>query len=918
MAMSNSLGVGSDAGKTMAMNLTGLVGDIASFYNITVEEANTAISAVYTGETESIKKLGIVLTEANLNAYAVSQGIKKTYNQMSQAEKVMLRYNYVMQASAKIQGDFVRTGGNWANQVRVLKEQWSQLLGILGKGLIAVLNPVVKALNSMLASLIAVANAMAKAFGGTGIESSTGKVSSTVGDIADGAGDVTSGFDDANASAKALKNTLAGFDELNVLSSPNAGGGGVNIGGDVSTEGTGGLTEMPEAESSASKMADYLKQCKEILDKWVATIPKLQINFDKEKAIEDLKNIGLNIWNTIAGWGTFVVSLAIEVANDLDIGELANDFLDLLDNATALASTITDILIPKLQDFYELSGLSALISLIGDLAEQGLEGVSQKLKEWKEWFEKNETQIGTFVDNLARAVEPMINIVGEILKVTWSALGTSLSVINDAVQGIADAVIRMDEASLSNTLQAMLSIGGVLGLLAGADKFLKPLLITLWGISDIEFNWKDSLVSLYDMTMGMPLKDIFKPMLDSMNAFGTGITNIVAKIPLVGTVMITAFEPIKALFSTLLHPIQAILHPIETLKTLAGAVGTAVQSSFGTISSVFTALLHPIASLKTALTAIGGGFKAVWGIIAGNPILALITVITILVASIVTAYSKFEWFRDLLNEMFNEVFKPAFAEIMTALGELWNSIASLMEPITSLGISFKDIIAVIGAVAGTILSALVSGAIPVLVEGIKGVIQIFTNIIDTFKSFMDAIANLVKAIMSVFKGDWKNAWVFFREAVVSAFKGLAGLVKTPINAIITLLNGLLKGAVGVINGIIRSANKLPGINWTTFTPPTIPYLAKGGVITEPTVAMMGEYAGAYNNPEIVTPQNLLQQVIENSNQNVVDALIQQTRQLLVALEDIDMSVTIGDEQIAQSAQRGNLAYKRRTGKPLFA
>lgn len=213
MAMSNSLGVGADAGKTMAMNLTGLVGDIASFYNITVEEANTAISAVYTGETESIKKLGIILTEANLNAYAVSQGIKKTYNQMSQAEKVMLRYNYVMQASAKIQGDFVRTGGNWANQVRVLKEQWSQLLGILGKGLIAVLNPVVKALNSMLASLIAVANAMAKAFGGTGIESSTGKVSSTVGDIADGAGDVSSGFDDANASAKALKNTLAGFDE---------------------------------------------------------------------------------------------------------------------------------------------------------------------------------------------------------------------------------------------------------------------------------------------------------------------------------------------------------------------------------------------------------------------------------------------------------------------------------------------------------------------------------------------------------------------------------------------------------------------------------------------------------------------------------------------------------------------------------
>ena len=83
MAMSNSLGAGGELGKNMALNLTGLVGDIASFYNITLEEANTAISAVYTGETESIKKLGIVLTEANLNAFAVSQGLKKTYNQMS-------------------------------------------------------------------------------------------------------------------------------------------------------------------------------------------------------------------------------------------------------------------------------------------------------------------------------------------------------------------------------------------------------------------------------------------------------------------------------------------------------------------------------------------------------------------------------------------------------------------------------------------------------------------------------------------------------------------------------------------------------------------------------------------------------------------------------------------------------------------
>ena len=81
--------------------------------------------------------------------------------------------------------------------------------------------------------------------------------------------------------------------------------------------------------------------------------------------------------------------------------------------------------------------------------------------------------------------------------------------------------------------------------------------------------------------------------------------------------------------------------------------------------------------------------------------------------------------------------------------------------------------------------------------------------------------------------------------------------------------------------------------------------------------MMGEYAGASNNPEIATPQKLLEQIINKSNDNVVNALIQQTRQLLDALENVDMSVSIGDDVIARSAQRGNVAYKRMTGKPLL-
>ena len=898
MAMSNSLGVGSDAGKTMAMNLTGLVGDIASFYNITVEEANTAISAVYTGETESIKKLGIVLTEANLNAYAVSQGIKKTYNQMSQAEKVMLRYNYVMQASAKIQGDFVRTGGNWANQVRVLKEQWSQLLGILGKGLIAVLNPVVKALNSMLASLIAVANAMAKAFGGTGIESSTGKVSSTVGDIADGAGDVTSGFDDANASAKALKNTLAGFDELNVLSSPDAGGGGVNIGGDVSTEGTGDLNELPEAESSASKLADYLQQCKDILDKWIATIPKLQINFDKEKAIEDLKNIGLNIWNTIAGWGTFVVSLAIEVANDLDIGKLANSFLSLIESATGLASAITDAVVPALQTFYQESGLKEIVKWIGEKFAQGMDGLADTLDDWAEWFVQNKEQINTFAENLGKAVKPIADIVIQIGDVAWTIFAGVLSTINDLLMSICDSLINMDVDKLRTLMLSLAGLGGAFGLAkSGAE---------LFGISLLEIITHPGTAITSFFTL---LHDVWLPALGVKFAeFGS-----VIKAPFVG---------LKGL--------------IGSLATTFAPVLTAMQTAYSSTVSAIGASSGVLTTIKGLVAGVGAGFKALWGILSAHPIALIITAIIACITALANLWKNSEEFRQFVTDIWENTIKPVFKGVADAVKDLWeqhlkplweNSLKPLFKQV---GDAFKGLWDTISEVVGWVVG-IIGGVFLSTFTSTFG--SILTSVIETIGSVLDTLSGLIDFVSGVFSGDWSKAW----EGVKKIFKGvwdsLVNVVKAPINLIIGLVNGLVNGICQGVNAIIRNINKLSwkvpdwvpaiggstfGFNLKTLTAPQIPYLAKGGVITEPTVAMMGEYAGAYNNPEIVTPQNLLQQVIENSNQNVVDALIQQTRQLLVALEDIDMSVTIGDEQIAQSAQRGNLAYKRRTGKPLFA
>ena len=892
MAMGNSLGLNPEAGKNMAMNLTGLVGDIASFYNISVEEANTAISAIYTGETESIKKLGIVLTEANLNAYAVSQGIQKTYNQMTQAEKVMLRYNYVMQASSKIQGDFARTSGNWANQVRVLKEQWSQLLSILGKGLIAVLNPIVKTMNTLLASVISVANAFSKAFGGQGIQKATSSVSSSVGGITDGIEDTAGGFDQANNSAKKLKNTLAGFDELNVLSkADSSGSAGGSAGGSTSgnIEGIGDIVASEPEETPASKLSGYLQECKDILDKWAKTIPKLEINFDKEKAIENLQNIGKNILNTIAGWGSFVISIAIQVANDLDIGALANSFLNLIDSATGLASAITDAVVPALQTFYRESGLQELVQWIGQKFKDGLDGLAGKLDEWAEWFKNNKDTIDDFAGRLGEAVKPLTEIVIKIGDTAWNIFVGTLGIINDLVMSIADALINMDVDQLR---ALMLTLAG-LGTAFGATKGLAE----LFGVSMVEILKDPSTAfeSFYRL-----IKDVWMP----------GIVDTFTSIPSkIGGVL-------KGLGTT--------LSPILTEMQVAYS---STVNAIGASGGVFT-------KLKGIVAGLGGAFKGVWAIVKAHPFAVIVAVIALVITSIISLYNKSEEFRNFVNELWSNL-KEIFSGVQQSLKELWdNHLKPLWEDslkplFKSLGDAFSGLWDTISTVIGWVVGILGGTLLTAFTSTFGSILE---TVITVIGGVSDALNGILTFISGVFSGNWKKAW----EGIKLAFKGvwdaLTGIAKAPLNMIIGFINGALKAITSGVNTVIRNINKLSwkvpdwvpliggqqwGFHFSTLNAPQIPFLANGGVIEQPTVAMMGEYAGASNNPEIATPQSLLQQIIDNSNNNVVDALIQQTKQLLQALEDIDMSVSIGDDVIARSAQRGNVAYRRMTGKPLF-
>lgn len=148
MATSMGLGVGEAA--KLSTSLVGLAGDMASFKNIRIDVAQIALNGIFTGETESLKRLGIVMTEANVKAYAFSQGITKQYDTMSQAEKVMLRYQYVMSVTKNAQGDFARTNENAANQMRMFGEGIKQLSAEIGQVMLPAITSMVKAANTMI------------------------------------------------------------------------------------------------------------------------------------------------------------------------------------------------------------------------------------------------------------------------------------------------------------------------------------------------------------------------------------------------------------------------------------------------------------------------------------------------------------------------------------------------------------------------------------------------------------------------------------------------------------------------------------------------------------------------------------------------------------------------------------------------
>lgn len=239
MAMLKSSGVAQEAAADMSITLTGLAGDLASFYNLDTDEAFRKLRAAIAGETEPMKALGVNMNIVNLEAFAMSQGITKAYKDMTLAEQSILRYNYILAKTSDAQGDFARTAGSWANQIRLLKLNLQSISAIIGQGLIAAILPAIKWINKLMAKLTQAAKVFRDfmyVLTGKKIETTPkGIVDDTAvmvdyttdlsgikddsEDAEEGIDDVADSMDEATDSAKKLKKALSvlPIDQLNQL-----------------------------------------------------------------------------------------------------------------------------------------------------------------------------------------------------------------------------------------------------------------------------------------------------------------------------------------------------------------------------------------------------------------------------------------------------------------------------------------------------------------------------------------------------------------------------------------------------------------------------------------------------------------------------------------------------------------------------
>lgn len=413
MSMGKSMLDSADDAKVMALELTKLTGNMSSFFNVSQDLASIALKSIYTGETETLKQYGVVMTETNLKEFARAQGIKKAYSEMTQSEKVMLRYKYVTEQLSFIGDDFVDTQDSWANQTRILKEQWKEFMSVIGSTLISVLTPAIKVLNQVVSSLISATKAIQSALSsvfGIQIQQMSDATQATAG--------ATSAMEDygdaVQEAGKKAKKNVAGFDELNTLADTKSSGGSK---GGSSVGGIGGL-DISGMDSAVSEIAQnggiFAKVFGEIKD----YIDSIDFN-PLLTALDDLKTAFEPFLGYIMDGISFLFNEILKPLGKWTIEKALPASIDILSGAFNVLSAVIDKLKPLAMYIWD-EFLKPMAKFTGNLIVSALEGIASALN----WIAGNDVAV-TILSSLVAVLGTMA--------VAFGIANTAIAIYNGVI-----------------------------------------------------------------------------------------------------------------------------------------------------------------------------------------------------------------------------------------------------------------------------------------------------------------------------------------------------------------------------------------------------------------------------------------------------------------------------------------------------
>lgn len=537
-AMAKSFGFTEEEAYDMSTALTQLSGDVASFYNLSQDAAYTKLKSVFTGETESLKDLGVVMTQTALDDFALRKGLSKTTSQMSEQEKVALRYQFIMEQLSAASGDFVRTQDSWANQTRVLNLQFEQLKATIGQGLINALTPVLKIVNNLIVKLqefaVAFKNATEALFGNASAGSSGGMAES-LGGAADKAENLEENITQAG---KAAKKAVAGFDELNVLTSgskeeesfvnlPNvaSGGGPISLPIDISV-----------TDNASAKMVEIANKIKSVFS-------QIQTEVNEKFA------------PSISSWGDAFKNLLPSIQTTA--GEMSRSVSQLWDNSLApFGNYIANEFVPDIANKFSTTFapiFSEAMPVMMDSFATDFKNTSLIVSESTGWmqegFEKTKTVFWDMCDSI---------------KSNWETYGGSLlqgftdfkdglwetfwSIYDDTIKPVLDNCSKMFDWLWTEHLKPLwdsiveFAMSVADNALALWNKCLKPIIDWLWErVSPIVTNVINGIVDFVALLVARvsdAIKAIIK-VLDGVITFLVGVFTLDFK---------RAWEGIKKIF----------------------------------------------------------------------------------------------------------------------------------------------------------------------------------------------------------------------------------------------------------------------------------------------------------------------------------------------------------------------------------